>query len=169
MRYVHWMMSAALALGCSAVSADVYKWVDEKGTINYSNAEPPSRAGATRLDPSNPRLTVYKAVPPTAEEVARLEEYLRFRQTLAVAEQAARSAPAAADPYQGWYQQCVYEMWADCDDPRALITRYGTALWGFYGVRYRPAHPLTPPLSSPSVRVHPQGPAPQTAVVRHHS
>jgi len=165
MRYVQWMLSAALAAGCCAANADVYKWVDEKGTINYSNTEPPARAGATRLDPSNPRLTVYKAVPPTEDEVARLNEYLHFRQTLAIAEQAARSGPSSVDPYAGWYQQCVGEMWADCDDPRTLITRYGTALWGFpvvVGAR----HHHSPPGSGP---MHPQGSAPQATISRHHS
>ncbi len=151
MRYAAMLVMAVLGLGCSAAGAEVYKWVDEKGTVNYSNTAPPANSGATMLDPNNPRVTFYKPVHPSEEELARLDEYMRFRRSMLLAEEASRGGGVAvADPYPGWYQQCVFEMWADCDDPRALTTRYGNPLWGYpavavrHGVRFHspmPGHP----------------------------
>ena len=38
-----------LAVSCAA-QAQVYRWVDEKGTVHYSNATPPPGAKASKLD-----------------------------------------------------------------------------------------------------------------------
>jgi len=157
MRYAGSILAAAvLALGCSTVSADVYKWVDDKGVVNYSNSEPPASVGATRLNENNPHVSFYKAVPPTPEQLAQLDRYTRFREQMQMIEQASYGAGVpVADPYPGWYQQCKMEMWADCDDPRALSTRYDNPLWGFprvigAGPRFGTV-PFPPPFARPRI------------------
>lgn len=159
MRYAGPLLAVALALGCSSVSADVYKWVDDKGVVNYSNSEPPPSVGATRLNENNPRVSVYKAVQPTPEQLAQLDRYLRFREQMQLIEQAAYGGVQVADPYPGWYAQCQFEMWADCDDPRTLNTRYSNPIWGYppivAGAGFRAPSP--PPMAVPQA-VPPQVP-----------
>ena len=42
---------ALLLLGAAATaSAQVYRWVDDKGRVHYSNAAPPAGAKATIVD-----------------------------------------------------------------------------------------------------------------------
>jgi len=157
------LLAVAAALMCGVAQAELYKWVDEHGTVNYSNLAPRNRSSQT-VDPADSRITVYTPVKPSADELARMEEERRFRQHLALAE--AQSPHAAGgggyDPYPGWYAQCVNEMWADCDDPRTLATRYGAAYWGLPPVvvgarRYSNGiSPLYPP-----GRYHPAAPATQ--------
>ena len=53
---------ALLLLGAAATaSAQVYRWVDEKGRVHYSNAAPPAGVKATIVDAEA------KAGPPTPE------------------------------------------------------------------------------------------------------
>jgi hypothetical protein len=42
--------------------ADVYRWVDEKGVVNYSNEPPPAGIQATKLDfaPPSERLVIQR-------------------------------------------------------------------------------------------------------------
>lgn len=41
----------ALLFAATPVMAQVYRWVDEKGTVHYSNAAPPAGVKATVVDP----------------------------------------------------------------------------------------------------------------------
>jgi hypothetical protein len=42
---------AAVVTSATSVSAQVYRWVDEKGTVHYSNATPPPGVKARVVDP----------------------------------------------------------------------------------------------------------------------
>jgi hypothetical protein len=80
-----------------AAQAQVYRWVDEKGTIQYSNAAPPPGVKATKLDieakPGAP-------APDTAEcytvrcQGERMEERLARREALDAQDRAVRAATA---------------------------------------------------------------------------
>jgi hypothetical protein len=48
-------------LAAAAADAQIYRWVDEKGTVHYSNSTPPAGAKATLVDPNA------KEGPPAAE------------------------------------------------------------------------------------------------------
>ena len=41
----------ALVAGMTSVSAQVYRWVDEKGSVHYSNTTPPPGVKARVVDP----------------------------------------------------------------------------------------------------------------------
>jgi hypothetical protein len=47
--------------GAGAASARVYRWIDEKGTVNYSNTAPPQGVRTTVID------SEAKAGPPSPE------------------------------------------------------------------------------------------------------
>ncbi|HEV3007469.1 MAG TPA: DUF4124 domain-containing protein [Burkholderiales bacterium] len=74
-----------LCFAAAPVSAQVYRWVDEKGTVHYSNTTPPKGAKATLIDPDA------KVGPPSPESAEcytvrcqgeRLEQRLARREEL---------------------------------------------------------------------------------------
>jgi hypothetical protein len=90
-----------LLLAVTPAAAQVYRWVDEKGTVHYSNAKPPAGVKATVVDPDA------KAGPPSPEsqecytvrcQGERMERRLAQRQELEArlaAERAAAAPPRA--------------------------------------------------------------------------
>ena len=81
--------------------AEVYRWVDEKGTVHYSNATPPAGAKATVVDPGG------KPGAPSAESAEcytvrcqgeRLEQRLARREELETRLAAERAAAAPPPP-----------------------------------------------------------------------
>lgn len=44
------LLLAGLLIASTAAPAQVYRWVDAKGTVHYSNATPPAEAKATLVD-----------------------------------------------------------------------------------------------------------------------
>jgi hypothetical protein len=83
------------------VSAQVYRWVDEKGTVHYSNSTPPPEVKATVIDPDA------KAGPPSPEswecytvrcQGERLEQRLARREELEARLAAERAAAAPKLP-----------------------------------------------------------------------
>ena len=132
--------------------AQVYKWVDERGVVNYSNEAPADRK-ATQLDPKNSRVSVIGSDDSTkrtataessvservlAEKVDRLERKLdaeRYARNAADAQ-----AQSAADAS---YQQCLRDRRVDCDyagmDP---YYGYGPSYgyWPVVVAKQRPLH-----------------------------
>jgi hypothetical protein len=95
------LLLLSLLVAASTVSAQVYRWVDEKGTVHYSNATPPPGVKATLIDPDA------KAGPPSAEswecytvrcQGERLEQRLARREELETRLAAERVAAAPKPP-----------------------------------------------------------------------
>ncbi|MGH8689739.1 MAG: DUF4124 domain-containing protein [Burkholderiales bacterium] len=95
------LLLVSLLLTASAVSAQVYRWVDGKGTVHYSNATPPAGVKATLIDPDA------KAGPPSPEswecytvrcQGERLEQRLARREELEVRLAAERAAATPKPP-----------------------------------------------------------------------
>lgn len=93
----------AFLLLCAAAtaSAQVYRWVDEKGRVNYSNAAPPPGVRASIVDPNG------KAGPPSPESAEcytvrcqgeRLDERLARREEIDTRLAAERVAAAPPRP-----------------------------------------------------------------------
>ena len=85
----------------ASASAQVYRWVDEKGTVHYSNAKPPAGLKATVVDPDA------KAGPPSPEsrecytvrcQGERMEQRLARREELEARLSAERAAAAPPRP-----------------------------------------------------------------------
>ena len=58
-----WIGGAALAAAAGTLGAETYKWVDEKGVVNYSNAPPANAAAAKALKTVAERISVYQPDP----------------------------------------------------------------------------------------------------------
>jgi len=117
-------LASILALAAWPALAQVYKWVDEKGVVNYSNEAPADRK-ATQLDPKNVRVSIIGTDDSTkrattaqgsvnervlAEKIDRLERKLdeeRYARSVSDAQ-----AQSASD---SWYQQCLRDRRVDCD------------------------------------------------------
>ena len=104
------MLRALLALLLAAAplaQAETYKWVDERGVVNYSNAPPPDSAkGAAPAQTVPDRISSYQTDPVTNQSIeiyrrldANQQEWLQRQYLMAM--QAA--ATPAADTYSDYY------------------------------------------------------------------
>lgn len=165
------LSSALISVLSSPALAQVYKWVDEKGVVNYSNEAPTDRK-ATQLDPKAARVSIIGTddstkriamTQPSANERVLAEKIDRLERKLD-AERYARSvsdaqAQTAAD---SWYQQCLRDRRVDCDyagmDP--YYNGYGPYS-GYWPVVVARRHP-----QRDHVMHHRPAPAPKPAVGR---
>jgi len=117
-------LASILAFAAWPAFGQVYKWVDERGVVNYSNEAPPDRK-ATQLDPKAARVSIIGTDDSAkraatgqgsvnervlAEKIDRLERKLdeeRYARSVSDAQ-----AQAASD---SWYQQCLRDRRVDCD------------------------------------------------------
>jgi hypothetical protein len=95
------LLLIALLCASASVSAQIYRWVDEKGRVNYSNWTPAPGVKATLIDPDA------KAGPPSPEssecytvrcQGERLEQRVARREELEVRLAAERAAAAPKPP-----------------------------------------------------------------------
>ena len=84
--------------------AQTYKWVDERGVVNYSNTPPP--AAAKSVQPVEERISVYASEPPVAQgaaverRLAALDAEWLQRQRLMAAAAYAPPAPSYDESYR---------------------------------------------------------------------
>jgi hypothetical protein len=103
--------------------AQVYKWVDDKGVVNYSSSPPPKGKGAVKLNEDTGRVTTVPAPEARREDSAAADPALRQRveqlerEAATQRQSAAQQDAAAADAYRRWVEQCRAERRVDCDDP----------------------------------------------------
>lgn len=135
------LVSAGMLVGDA--HAQVYKWVDDKGVVNYSSAPPTRGKGVVKLDEDNGRVTTIPvpemrrddpaaaADPALRRRVDQLE-----REAAAQRQSAGQQEAASAEAYRRWVEQCRAERRVDCDDPNRgyLDSRYDSA----YPPRLRP-------------------------------
>jgi hypothetical protein len=95
------LLLIALLCASATASAQIYRWVDEKGRVNYSNWTPDPGVAATVVDPDA------KAGPPSPDswecytvrcQGERLEQRLARREELEVRLAAERAAAAPKPP-----------------------------------------------------------------------
>src|SRR5262245_15822220 len=98
------LAASVFALALPAAAADIYRWVDEKGTVHYSDETPPSGVTAKKIDVDpEPRVP---AAPDNGEcytvrcQGERLEQRLALREQ-AEARLAAGRAAATPRPARG--------------------------------------------------------------------
>ena len=124
---------ALLVIAAAPLYAETYKWVDEKGVTNYSNAPPASRAAKTKLvedrisvipsDPTLPRA----AAALRAREARRDEEWMQRQHAIA-------AMPVSNYP-SGGYADC---LGCGSDD---------SYFYPYYGSYFLPRHPAQHPLA----------------------
>lgn len=148
------LMGGLLLLMASTAQSQIYKWVDERGVVNYS-ADPPNGRQSQKVDPNAARVTVVPSSPmPTSpgasvsesglrERVSRLENDLE-------AERARRTAgqPTEEERLARAREQCLAQRRVDCDtnpygalpvanEPSVIVQPIVRPI--------RPIKPITPP------------------------
>ena len=119
---------ALLALTCASAtaSAQLYKWVDERGITNYSNDAPPAATAANKLTRVENKISVYTP----DEGFMQAVKAVRERSLKALAEpEPVRSPVARIEVQQSGYEQCLTSGRIGCDDLYP----------GYYPAAYLPA------------------------------
>jgi hypothetical protein len=108
---------ALILLLAPAAHAETYKWVDERGVVNYSNTPPPAAAKAAakaipeRVSTYEPDPSMQRAAyaPPSPYEVMLQQEWLQ-RQRLMAERQNVQTIydNAPVDPYTTYYNGGYY-------------------------------------------------------------
>jgi hypothetical protein len=100
----------------SVAQAETYKWVDERGVVNYSNTPPPSAAKsvatiAERVSTYEPLAQRVAYSPPTPYEVMLQQEWLQ-RQRLMAERQNVQTIydGAPVDPYTTYRSGYYYPV-----------------------------------------------------------
>lgn len=104
------ILLALLLAAAPLAQAETYKWVDERGVVNYSNAPPPQSAkGSIPAQTVPDRVSTYQTDPATNQSIevyrrldANQQEWLQRQYLMAMQAQAAQQ-PAATDYYAPTY------------------------------------------------------------------
>jgi hypothetical protein len=97
------LAASLFALAAPAMAADIYRWVDEKGAVHYSNGAPPSGVRATKIEvDAEPRAPVVEngECYTVRCQGERLEQRLAMREQIE-ARLAAERAAATPRPPRG--------------------------------------------------------------------
>jgi hypothetical protein len=136
------LLAAVIAAGMA--HAQVYKWTDERGVVNYSSTPPPAGRSARRVDEDRGRVSTIPTEPGAAAAAkgdrALRERVDRLEQDVASQRQSAAATEAAsAESWRRWLEQCRADRRTDCDDPNPA----------YYDPGYGYVHPpgvVRPPL-----------------------
>jgi hypothetical protein len=129
---------AALVAAAPLAHGQVYKWVDDKGVVNYSST-PPDNRKSQKLDEDKGRVSTIEAQDFSKTDAARREQALkdrvdRLEQEAQRNRQTATAQEfAAAEAQRLWRERCITERRTDCDDPYAGT--YDPGYYTPYGVR----------------------------------
>jgi hypothetical protein len=122
----------ALQLGvllCALVAAlpasgQIYRWVDDRGVVNYSN-KPPADVSAVRIDRQESRLSIIptapRGIPTYAPTPARLLPSPVFPSNVD------RATVSALGGALEWRERCFAERRVDCTNPTAATDDFGIA------------------------------------------
>jgi hypothetical protein len=126
----------ALALAAAeSAPAQIYRWVDERGVVNYANRAPSDGRQVARIDARESRVSIIPIVSRGARPAALPP----------LTGPAPGGFPGAVDRLtvsnvQGalaWRERCFAERRVDCANPTAATYDFGTA--------YAPASPSAAP------------------------
>ncbi|MEO8441830.1 MAG: DUF4124 domain-containing protein [Betaproteobacteria bacterium] len=147
MRAFTFLLGAFAAMLCVApASAELYKWVDERGVTNYSGDPPPPAATANKLSRVENKISVYTP----DDGVLLAVKAVRERAIKALTEpEPARSPVVRIAVEQSGYEQCISSGRIGCED---LYPAYYPA--AYLPVRGYPLRRIPPP------RVLPPRPVP---------
>ena len=123
-RFIRSSAVLAILLAAAPAWAQVYKWVDDKGVVNYSS-QPPAARNSVLLDPNSVSVSTYTPDPTLkkitettagvnekalAERIASLERKLDAERytRLSLAEAHARASELQ-------YERCLRNRRVDCD------------------------------------------------------
>lgn len=138
------LVCAALATALPATAQQMYKWVDERGVVSYSNSPPPNAGKAGKVDVVEERVSVYTPDPLISRAIeqnaadsrdAKAQERKREAARRAKGEASNRAASSAAqrqEQLKAAYDQCMSERRVECDT--ILAGNPSPASYGFNGL-----------------------------------
>jgi len=145
------LLSAALAVALPA-QAQMYKWVDERGQVTYSNTPPPNATRSNKLGIVEERVSVYSPDPQVnralSEEASETRDSRASRRQREQAdaerrENAGAAAKANADrraaQQQAAYDRCVAERRVECESIKSGVQSDAS-----YGYTSGPQYILVP-------------------------
>ena len=118
-------LCSAAAIGAAGIAhAQVYKWTDEKGVVNYSSTPPPKGRSSKIVEEDSGRVSTIPTDPAARDQQASPGERAlrdrvdRLEQDAAAQRQTAgANEMAAQEAYRRWYEQCRADRRTDCDNP----------------------------------------------------
>lgn len=123
-----WRLLALIFLLAPAAQAETYKWVDEKGVINYSNTPPPAAAKAPQAiaervstyetDPSLRQAVAYRG-PSPYEQMAQ-QEWLQRQRLMAERQNVQTIYENPAEPYYDHYRSAYPGYYYPVSSVRAV-------------------------------------------------
>lgn len=146
---------AAAILTAGPASAQLYKWIDERGVTNYSN-QLPADAGAKNLRPVEDRVSVYSPDDALLQAIEDEHKNARQRQSQRArieslenqleAERRARQQAAASREPQSAYERCLADGRGDCNAIYGSFQPYDPPV---VFIRKRHRRPHVPPQAFP--------------------
>ncbi len=166
-----WGLAAGLAAVLLAwtpfASAQVYRWIDERGGVNYGNKPPANARNVTVMNESDGKVSTVPGLTPQQLEAGReradQRRMDRLERELEIERRANRVNRSQSGDYQSWLEQCRAERRVDCDDPsRGAIApgyAWGGPAWVAPPVVRPPLPPRPVPVPPQQQQPWPQGPA----------
>lgn len=134
--------AVTLALAGGPAAADLYRWVDAKGVVNYSNVPPPG-IKAKQIAETQPTVSVIPPPerPPEMQQARRETELLRrigqLEDELAALRRASAAAVVYTHPLPAPAPSVIYSV--------PVVYPYPIYPWSVYksggGHRFQPRHP----------------------------
>jgi hypothetical protein len=131
----------ALALAASTGAAELYKWVDDNGVVNYSNSPPAKTKNGKAATVIEDRTSVYTPEKSVTEALARPRPPVAPQPTPPIA-----SIPPGNGV--GIPPGATYDPCSNPNDPNCQ-GYYGGYSPGYAGGRHRPPHASTQPVLPP--------------------
>lgn len=122
-----WIFAPLVLLAPPLAWSEVYKWVDDKGVVNYSST-PPAGKAAKQLPTDAPGVTVVPGtpLPPPAPAKSKTEERVEKLEKALEAEKASRESEAQreVDRRKAAVAECEANRGIDCEqDPYQALNR----------------------------------------------
>lgn len=138
------LSSLPVMMAALPAQAEIYKWVDEKGVVNYGTTPPPGKS-AKQLPADAPGVTVVPgspAPPPPAQKSATDERVERLEKALE-AEKASRAEQERREDekLKAAIAQCEANRGVDCEQDPYQTLNDGYGVPGRVIVRPRPVYP----------------------------
>lgn len=123
------LLCLSLTLTAGAAGAQMYKWTDERGRVNYSNTPPPDDMNGIQVGTVADKVSSYSSLGLAANAPATGDAALKNRvealeQELAAERQARPRNEAAKndDGRKAAAEDCARQRRVDCDRPEVLAT-----------------------------------------------
>lgn len=117
-------------------AAEVFKWIDAQGVVNYSNKPPKDAKGPVRVQDRVSTVKMEVPATPAPDAQRSLLQYRvdRLERELAAERRAGTgSSWAEIEAMEKWREKCIADRRVDCDDPDALSEAGGYGYATAYG------------------------------------